>query len=206
MNLGEMKTLFTGLLKRRDCTNDLRDIFIQQGIARVQRELRLPPMEAAIEVVQDGSYIVFPIPSDLIELISLSIFDSAGNFVRTLEGVSTEEALTAARQPGLSEVYSRRGTDWIVGPVLEEGAKLRIDYYAELPSLAADEDTNTLTAVAPDVFIYAALSLAADYFIDKRVDRFEQRYQSIKQSLQDQADLDDLTAAKTVRPAYAWPD
>lgn len=207
MNYGELKAQFAGLLNRRDMTTVQQDSFMQQGISRIQRELRVPPMEASVSVTQDGSYTAFPIPSTLLELIDISAYDASGTFVRTLTGVDLQTALLTARNSGfVPECYARRGSDYVVGPVPATGMQLRIDYYAELPALSADTDTQTLTRIAPDLFIYAALSYAADFYVDKRVGAFEARYQSIKDTLQQQADLDDLTASKAMRPAHDYQD
>lgn len=208
MNFGDMKTQFTGLLRRNDITPALKDTFFQQGIALIQRDLRIPPMEKSVSITQDGSYGVtgVPIPADLIELISISLYDTAGNFVRVITGSDLQTALRAARTSGLPEFYARQGSNYVLGPVMDIGDVVRVDYYAELPALAADSDTNVVTRIAPDLFIYAALSYAADYYLDKRTAVWAARYQSILSALQDQADLDDLTAAKSEQPAYDLQD
>ena len=45
MNYGDLKTHFNDLLNRTDITSTLTTRFIDQGLARIQRQLRIPTME-----------------------------------------------------------------------------------------------------------------------------------------------------------------
>jgi hypothetical protein len=54
MNYGELQAQFEGLLKRRDMTPTQSQIFLQQAVSRVQRVLRIPPMEKSVAVTYDG--------------------------------------------------------------------------------------------------------------------------------------------------------
>jgi hypothetical protein len=73
MNYGETKAQFLGLLKRRDITDSLAETFLQQAVSRIQRVLRIPPMEKSVAVVYDGTILTngeIPIPSDYLRLIA----------------------------------------------------------------------------------------------------------------------------------------
>ena len=45
MNYGDLKSHFNDLLNRTDITSTLTTRFIDQGLARIQRQLRIPTME-----------------------------------------------------------------------------------------------------------------------------------------------------------------
>ena len=45
MNKGNLRSHFKAVLNRSDITDALADTFIDQGIARIQRSLRIPSME-----------------------------------------------------------------------------------------------------------------------------------------------------------------
>ena len=45
MNFGDLKAHFNDLLNRSDITTTLTTRFIDQGIARIQRQLRIPANE-----------------------------------------------------------------------------------------------------------------------------------------------------------------
>jgi hypothetical protein len=204
MNLGDMKTQFSALLKRRDNTPALTDIFFTQAITRVQRDLRCPAMEKIVTLATNATTYSggLVIPSDFLGLISLRVYDTNGNFVRVIEGRDEDTVARAARTNDIPYFYCRDGSKWVLGPSPIEGLTVRIKYYSDL-GLEVDADQHTLTNVASDLFIYGALSYAADYFLDKRVERFEQRFQNILVDLQDQADLDELDGSHAVSPAYS---
>jgi len=73
MNKGQIRAHFLALLNRSDCSNALADTFIDQAITRIQRVLRIPPMEKLqIYTIPSGtvvSQVVLPV--DLIEIIDL---------------------------------------------------------------------------------------------------------------------------------------
>lgn len=201
MNLGELKTHFTGLLNRRDCTTTQRDTFLQMAIARAQRVLRVPAMETLVEVTTDDSYDGgVSIPNDLIELIDL-IVDN-----KQLRRVDITTALQAARTLGTPTVYARRGSKFVLGPTPEADTVIGINYYAELDTLTLDADENFLSSVAPDVIVYAALSYAAGFFIDKREKAFEERFTMGVMELHEQRDRDELSGASAMSPCLDFSD
>jgi hypothetical protein len=194
-----MKTQFKGLLKRRDCGDDLVEIFMQQGIARSQRELRVPAMEKSI-VFNVEEYAGLGIPTDFLELKEIS-----ANF-RTLRRADMNKVLAGERYPGEPEWFARQGAKWRLAPYPETGTAVRIDYWAEAAALAADSDENIISKIAPDLIVYAALGYAASYYVDKRANDFQGAYQTIKDELQTQADVDELSGGASVTPAYSFPE
>lgn len=190
MNYGELRTHFTAVLNRRDLTASLRDSFLQMGIARIQRELRAPFMEKSVLVTISEGYESLEIPSDYLELVAITVNGSK------LQRVDLSVALATA-QSGIAtpKVFARQGGRWILGPTPAEDDVVRIDYYGEVGALAEDEDENTLTIIAWDLITYAALVLAAEYFLDRRLQIFEQRYTTTLAELQNQADEDELSHA-----------
>jgi len=209
MNYGELKAQFLGLLKRRDLTDTQADIFLQQAVARVQRVLRIPPMEKSIAVTYDGDVFKdgkLPIPSDYLRLIAVTA---------TPPGMGEKEV----KQADLSTVlrdrwggavgrpvsFVRRGGLWHFGPIPPVGTVFRVDYYDEFPKLAKATDSGYLTMGANDLIIYGALSFAGDWFIDKRAPAWEQRFEAIVNEIQNQADQDALVNA-VVSAAYEFPE
>src|SRR5262249_42544529 len=102
-------------------------------------------------------------------------------------------------------VFARRGGLWKFGPTPPVGTVFRIDYYDEFPTLTAPSDSNFLTAGPTDLVIYAALSYAGDWFVDKRAPAWEARFQSIVSEIQNQADQDALINS-AMSSAYTTPD
>lgn len=199
MNYGELKTHFQAILNRRDLTTSLRTTFLSMAISRIQRELRAPLMEKAVEVTIGDEYDGLDIPSDYIGLIALTIDDSE---TVKLQRVDLSEALNASERIGTPKVFARQGGKWILGPTPTEDLVIRIDYWAELEALVDDTDENTLTIVAPDLITYAALVYAAEYFLDRRLEAFENRYQTMLNAVQSQADFDELSQG-VMLPCYS---
>jgi hypothetical protein len=190
MNYGELRTHFTAVLNRRDLTATLRDTFLQMGIARIQRELRAPFMEKSVLVTIGSDYDGIEIPSDYIALVALTVVDQESKLQRVDLNVAELEASKGINIP---RVFARQGGKWILGPIPAEDEVIRIDYYGEVGALEEDEDENTLTIIAWDLIVYAALVLAAEYFLDRRLEAFEARYQTTLATVQAQADFDEIS-------------
>ena len=203
MNWGELKTHFNSVLNRRDLTSTLRDTFLKMGIARIQRELRAPMMEKTVLVTVDtDNYDGIEIPSDYIGLVSLTVVGLETKLQRVDLNVAELEADKGIATP---RVFARRAGKWILGPKPADGEVVRIDYYGEMGTLTNDEDENTLTIIAWDLITYAALVLAAEYYLDTRLENFEKRYQTIFDEIQYQSDFDELSQG-VMRPGINLED
>jgi hypothetical protein len=205
MNLSQLTAQFQGLMNRRDLNANpsLVSTFLNQGVMRVQRELRVPAMEKSVLVTIADPYNGLIIPNDLIELISITTTDD--EYTR-LDRVDIHKALRLSNWTGHPEVYCRQGGLWVIGPSPAIGDVLRIDYYAELPALVNPTDTNVMATVAWDLIVYAALSVAGDYYVDKRTQAWEARYTQIKEQVQEQSDADELGGTSAVQPCSSYPD
>lgn len=185
---GEVKADFLSLLNRRDITTGETTAFLQNAIARIQRNLRIPAMEAGVDLEIDADYSTgVSIPTDYLQLIR--IVNSQGKELDRAD-MSTVKSLALAS--GVPTVYARQGAYWVLGPAPTEGETLRIDYYAQFAAVSEAADENTLTIIAPDLIMYGALSFAGERFNDKRQPAWEQRYQTSFVELQDQGDRDEL--------------
>jgi hypothetical protein len=209
MNYAETKAQFVGLLKRRDMTDAQADIFLQQAVSRIQRVLRIPPMEKSVAVTYDGTVFhdgQIPIPSDYLRLIALTVITPSGDE----REVKQKDLQTVLRDrhggvEGCPRGFVRRGGLWTFGPIPPVGTVFRIDYYDEFGAFDSPTASNYLTAGANDLVMYGALSFAADWFIDKRAPVFEGRFLAIVKEIQDQADTDALINAQS-SAAYEIPD
>lgn len=221
MNYGDLQTNFTNLLNRRDCTTAQAQSFLQQAIVRAQRELRVPALEKTLLVTVGSNWVGLPIPTDFLELID--IYDTSVNQIaqQRCEKTDLTRAIELAANVGTPQVYCRQGGYWILGPAPTLGDVIQINYYGEVATVANPTDTNILLTIAWDLVMYGGLSLACDYFNDKRkgsqlapgpdgqpriVDGFEGRYNQIKDQLQNMAEVDDASGAVSVQPAYTYPD
>lgn len=203
----DVKTQFLGLLNRRDITPSLTDTFMNFGIQRIQRELRVPAMEKVVQVLTDGTAQI-SVPGDLLQIISLHTNDEV--YQTKLVRTDLQSILRYSKIPGTPQFYYREGATFYIGPYPPSGTSVWVNYYADVSSLTADTDTNWLTEVAPALLIYAALAYAADYYLDDRKGLFEGSYQQIADQLtsmaaQDEVENASVSSAYDSTPNYVGP-
>ena len=92
---------------------------------------------------------------------------------------------------GKPRLFVRQAEKLLLHPQPTSGT-LTLYYHGEFPALSADSDENVLTQAAPDVVLYAALSFAADYYLDQRAEIFETKFQQFLLELQEQANDQEL--------------
>lgn len=214
MNYGEMKARFSSLLNRRDCTTAQREAFLSDAHSRIGRDLRVPAMEKnlVVTIASGTNYNVSPnpglaIPGDYLQLIKLHVYEVGGTYKGTLKKSDLGRVMLLARSTGaVPSEYAREGRFWVLGPEPGDGTLLRANYYGEPERMLSDADTNEFSSIAPDLYVYGALSYAADHFGDSRSAAWEGRYQEIKGALQDQANRDELSGEAGVQPAYSFDD
>lgn len=199
MNYGSIRTHFKALLNRSDITDALADTFIDQGITRIQRSLRIPSMEAKHTYNISTSITSVILPSDFLEAIDL-YYDN--NVLIRLPMTEMQE-LKKTNMVGSPSYFAREGATFLLSPYPSSGS-LTLNYYAQYPEMTADSDENGLATIAPDLISYAALTYAADFYLDERSATFEGKYQAFLNEIQTQADDQELTGSlQSIRPAYS---
>ncbi len=195
----DVKNDFLAILNRRDITPTQVTGFLTKGALRINRTLRIPAMEAKATVVSGASPVALPVPADLLELIDIYTNDQVNQYklIRTTQ----DRIILYSQQVGIPKFYYREGTNYLIGPSCPSGINFYINYYQSAATLVNDGDTNWLTQVAPDLWAYAALTYADDYFLDERAPMFEATYQNILEDLRNQALEGDLINA-SIAPAY----
>lgn len=188
MNKGELRSHFLALLNRSDCTDALADTFIEQSIARMQRTLRIPPMERQfvyqITTVTDKILL----PADFLEAIEVYYGGNA------LTRVPVRQILEMRKDNygGGPRFFAREQGTLLLHPSPSSG-DIYLNYYGEFEELVNDTDENTASLVASDLIVYGALSYASDYFLDDRGQMFEQKFVNFLSELQIQADEAEVT-------------
>jgi hypothetical protein len=199
VNYGDLKTSFVSILNRRDVTVTQISTFMEMGTRMIQRSLRVPSMEKLFNYTSDGSGVV-PVPTDLLEVISISMNDP--NYSYRLIRSDIQTVLSNQLTSDYPKYYYRSGAGFLIGPKANSGLMIHVIYHGEFDPLISDSSVNWLTTAAPDLLIYAALGYASDYFLDDRKTAFEQRYLYILQELQNQASQDELSNASISPKGY----
>lgn len=203
MNKATVRSQLAGLLNRNDATTDQLNIFIDQAVARIQRTLRVPPMERVqTYTVTEESPEMLSLPNDFLQLKHLYISNNAIEYVDLGTFLKTQDA------PGNTpRLYTRVQGSFLLKPTPPKDLVITMVYYGEIPDLVNDSDSNFITEIAPDLLVYGALTFAADFFIDDRKDSFEQIAVRIFNEVQDQANaMEFAQEGMTVNTAYNAPE
>lgn len=182
MNKAQIRTQVLNLLNRNDCSDSTADSFIDLALSRIQRTLRIAPMERQQDIVSnDAGDNLITIPQDFLSMKYLW----AGQTLIEFRDFGTFISLPDFT--GLPEVYTRARGGLLVKPRPPVGTEMSMIYYGQFDPLTTDDTENALTVVAPDLLIYAALTFAADHFVDDRKQVFEERYKTIYAELEEQS-------------------
>ena len=202
MNYGDLKTHFNALLNRSDITPALSTTFIDQGIGRIQRQLRVPMMEKTKKFSLTSATASIALPSDFLEIIS--IYHSTNELVRI--PISRFRQLSDSQHTGKPRFFSRIQEAIQFHPQPADG-DLILYYYGEFTNLVDDADTNILLQVASDLVLYSSLSYAADYYLDERSTIFETKFNQFLSEIQEQANDQELNGStQLIMPAYFYQD
>lgn len=200
MNLGSIRTHFKALLNRSDVTDALADTFIDQGITRIQRSLRVPSMEKkhTYNFSSEVSYIA--LPNDFLEAIDIYYDHTALKRVPMAEMAARKDG----NETGTPSYFAREQGTLLLYPHPTSGS-LTLNYYASFTEMVNDSDENVLAMIASDLITYAALTYAADYFLDERSSVFSQKFLEFFTELQEQAnDAETSGSLQSIRPAYQF--
>ena len=202
MNKGELRAHFKALLNRTDCSDALADTFINQSISRIERTLRIPPMEKTNTYNIAGATTFLMVPSDFLEILDL--YSDDNNLQR--QPLAKMVEMEKGGENGTPRFFCREGEKFRIYPYPTTGSVV-LNYYASFPAMTADSDSIDLGLVASDLITYGALSYASDYFLDERGQLFEAKYQSFIMELQEQSnDAETSGTVQTMQPVAVYEE
>ena len=202
MNYGDIKTHFEALLNRSDITPTLTTNFIDQSIARIQRQLRTPLNENVNTYTITSQSPSVSLPNDFLEIISMYLDGTE------LKRVPMSKFREYAANPyaGKPTAFARQQSTLLLHPQPTTG-DLVLYYYGEFAPMTQNTDENTLAAVASDLIIYGALSFAADFYLDERGPLFEEKFNQFMLEIQEQANDQEMNGGtQTIQPSYTFTD
>jgi len=202
MNKGAIRTHFKALLNRSDITDALADTFVDQGIARIQRTLRVPAMEKVQPYTISSQVTKIVVPADLLEIID--IYHNNTSLTRLPLHDMLE--MKATGQAGTAKFFTQQSGDVILFPEPTSGT-MNISYYAQFAEMSADSAENSLAAFGSDIIIYAALTYASDYYLDERASVFEQKFVGFMTETQEQSnEAAQSGSVQVMRPSATYTD
>jgi hypothetical protein len=178
----ELQTAVANWINRTDLTDRIKE-FIALGEARINRDLRIRAMEAALsETMSSG---VVAVPSDYLDL-KYAYID--GTPTRKLEYKTSEyiydhyPTRSATSKP---HFIAEDAGNFIFGAFPDSDYTVKGTYYKSLPALSDSNTTNWFTANASDLLLWAACLEAMTYTMeDERIELFAARYSAVKDEIQ----------------------
>lgn len=207
MNKQGIRDQVIALLNRNDITNAIADTFIDQAVARIQRTLRIPPMEKSLVYTttaeNPGTLIL---PNDYLELKYLYVDTPVAKYVlqyKDLDGFLRYPEITG----GLPQYYTRIQGGLKIKPTPPAGSVIYMVYYGEAADLIEDTDTSVFSEIVPDLLVYGALTYAADFYVDERKTAFEEVFGRIYSEIMEQnAQMELSQQGIAVAPAYNYQE
>lgn len=162
MTTATLRTDIAAWMNRTDLTAQIPG-FIRIAESRFALDLRSWQMVTLATLVQTEGEGYIKVPADWLEWDKLSINDRALDYVKP---DVMQQFIRAGRSRG---VYSMVGGNLIVNGVIGEGfPDVTVDatYYARIPPLVQDADTNWLLDTYPALYLYASLASACRFVKD----------------------------------------
>lgn len=180
MNYGQLRAAVTDWLHRADLDTSAIT-FVQLAESRLKRELRLNRLTASATLTILAGQSSVALPTDYLQGRSV---------VGTLEWDFKSPDILAQMAAAASTeyVYSIYGGNLVVPYVPAANVTVKVIYYQALVALANDSDTNWILTEHPGVYLWAALSEASTYTVDKgQTATFEGKFRDVMETLR-QAD------------------
>lgn len=191
---------FQSILNRDDIGETQAATFIQQGIQRLQRKVRLPGMEreAVTTFVAAGNSV--QIPSDMLSLIDLYVDDNVSK--RALVKLPYRDLLKE-NTSALPAYYGRFRGEWIISGTVGVGSIITQHYHGEFSTLPTWADANEVTLGLQDLAVYAGLVYAAESVTHPSLQTWEARYQALLDDVLGlSVDLENTGGPSSIQPLY----
>ena len=198
-----LKTAIADWLDRSDLTDRIPD-FIALAEARLNRELRIRPMEVRSTLTLTAGQRYFALPGGYLQMRNIQLNT---NPVTPLEYITPEmlDRLYGSNTSGKPKAYSLIGDEIQLAPIPDTDYTLEVAYYEKFTPLSTDVTTNWLTENAPDVLLYGA-RIEAEPFIknDERMPLWLNAYKEAIDKIQKADDRDRHSGSQMrVRTVYS---
>ena len=197
----ELKDAIADWLDRSDLTNRIPD-FIALAEARLNRELRIRPMEVRSTMTTTVGQRYFNLPGGYLQMRNFQINT---NPITPLEYITPEmlDRLYGSNTSGKPKAYSLIGDEIQLAPIPDSEYTIEMAFYEKFTPLgdgtSGTVTSNWLTKNAPDVLLYGAL-IEAEPFIknDERIQLWLTAYKEAIDKIQ-KADERDRHSGSTMR-------
>ena len=206
-NYTELKDAIADWLDRSDLTDRIPD-FIALAEARLNRELRIRPMEVRSTMTTTVGQRYFNLPGGYLQMRNFQINT---NPITPLEYITPEmlDRLYGSNTTGKPRAYSLIGDEIQLAPIPDSTYTIEMAFYEKFTPLgdgtSGTVTSNWLTKNAPDVLLYGAL-IEAEPFIknDERIQLWLTAYKEAIDKIQKADDRDRHSGSQMrVRTVYS---
>ena len=203
----ELKDAVADWLDRSDLTARIPD-FITLAEARLNRDLRIRPMEVRSTMITTSGQRYFNLPGGYLQMRNIQLNT---NPIMPLEYITPEmlDRLYGSDTTGKPRAYTLIGDEIQLAPIPDSDYTVEMAFYEKFSPLGdgtgGTVTSNWLTTNAPDVLLYGSL-LEAEPFIknDERIALWLNAYNGAIRKLQDADDRDRHSgSAMRVRNIYS---
>jgi len=167
-----LKSMLTTWLSREDLAEYAGD-FITMATGLFNRRLRCREMLTTVTRTPVSG--IASLPGDYLEYVRVA--DNNGNSLSFMAQDAAIQAY-AANYSGLAAHFTIVGNEIHVFPSSTD--QLTFVYYAKIPELSAEQETNWLLTAWPEAYLRAATGYAADFIRD---DQQAQKYLALSEQL-----------------------
>ena len=206
MAYADMLSDFRSILNRNDCTEAQARTFLDQGIRRVQREVRFPSQERLVQIdpVDGVALTQFTIPGDM--LVPIDVFIVEGTRQRALTKLSYRDLLDISAANDTISYARHLGTMQIRGTV-PGTSHLLFHYFGNFSAFVDDADENELSAAAPDLGVYAGLIYGGRHFQSDLLGSWTETYKEVLNEMRGlMIDTDAEGGPQSIQPMYGNGD
>ena len=197
----ELKDALADWLDRSDLTDRIPD-FITLAEARLNRDVRIRPMEVRSSMETTAGQRYFNLPGGYLQMRNIQI---NSNPITPLEYITPEmlDRLYGSDTTGKPKAYTLIGDEIQLAPIPDSDYTVEMAFYEKFTPLgdgtSGTTTSNWLTLNAPDVLLYGAL-LEAEPFIknDERIALWLNAYNGAVKKIQD-ADARDRHSGSAMR-------
>jgi hypothetical protein len=177
-NLAGIRDMVKEWSQRRNIPDDTIDAFIEIGLSRACRQLRIPPLEGVTSIVPSADGYI-ELPNDFQEVKELSVPNAQGVTIFERKAIHQVDAVAgsydaldvgkACMLNGVpltgSAIFARVGNFLRVAP-WDASVSINLYYNKILFPLQSDTSTNWFTDYAPELLLYGAMSELSAYTRD----------------------------------------
>jgi len=197
----ELKSAIADWLDRSDLTDRIPD-FITLAETRINRELRIRPMEVRSTMETASGQQYFNLPGGYIQMRNIQLNT---NPTTPLEYITPEmlDRLYGSSATGKPRAYTLIGDEIQLAPIPDSAYTVEMAFYENITPLgdgtSGTVTTNWLTVNAPDILLYGSL-MEAEPFIknDERIPVWLEAFRDGIKKLQD-ADARDRHSGSAMR-------